>query len=100
MADILVQVEGADSPLPAGKAAGGVRVEVTDGAGALQTASLNGSESPPYSARFTVEPGDGTVVATAVDGDGNPLAPAVSAGFHVDPVATFFAPSGVTVTPA
>jgi len=74
---------------------------LTDGAGTVQSASVNGTESPPWTAVFgNVAAGNGAVVAQAVDSAGAAIGASISQGFdETGPVqATYPAPSGLTVT--
>lgn len=57
-------------------------VTLTDGAGAVQTASLVGSETPPWSVTFaSVDSGAGTVTVQDQDAGGNAVGAAVSTSF-------------------
>lgn len=87
--------------LPAGNAAfASTQVALTDAAGAVQTASLTGAETPPWTVVFNnVATGAGTVVATDVDSAGATIGTPVSQSFtEVGSPATFPATTGITVT--
>jgi hypothetical protein len=69
---ILIQALFAGSPIPAGVTKASTSVVVTDSATPplVQTFSLNGTETPPYSVSATVAPGVGSVVLTDIDSTG------------------------------
>jgi len=73
---ITVTVNKADTPLPAGVLFGVTAISVKDNTGAqLPAVSVNGTESPPWTATFTGTPGPQEAVATIQDLDtnGNPI---------------------------
>lgn len=67
---VLAQFNG--PPIPAGVSLASVQLAITDSSGAVQSASLNGSESPtPWQTpTLTVASGAGNIVSTAVDTTG------------------------------
>jgi hypothetical protein len=102
MTQIVVAVTVTDTPLPAGTTFGSTAVVVTDNSGAvLPTQTLNGTETPPWTATFTgtTGPGEASVVLTALDANGNTLATltGTESGTGGQP-ATFPSPTGVTIT--
>ena len=100
MANILIQLTKTITPLPAGVTFASTNLVVTDSAGATQSLSLNGSESPPWSVTVSgLADGAGTVVATDVDTTGATIGTPVSQSFSTG-TATFSATTGITVTPA
>jgi hypothetical protein len=71
---ILVQLNKTTGNLPTGAAFADTVVNVTDDTGASQEATLNGSESPPWSHIFDVTDGHGgTVSAKDFDTNGNDI---------------------------
>lgn len=69
---ILVQINKTAQTLPAGAAFADTVVTVLDDLGASQEATLNGSETPPWSHIFDVADGHaGTVSAKDFDTNGN-----------------------------
>jgi hypothetical protein len=57
-------------------------VTLTDGANAVQTATLDGSESPPWSVLFSsVDDGAGSVSAQDQDAGGNAVGASVSVSY-------------------
>lgn len=90
--------------LAAGVAFAGTKVDVTDAAGTVQSVTLTGAESPPWSATFTsVDDGAGSVLATDLDTTGATIGTPVQASFPavtVTPPATFPQTTGITVSPA
>lgn len=79
------------------------KVDVTDAAGAVQSANLDGTESPPFTATFTsLADGAGSVVATDLDTTGAVIGtPATTTFPAVIPTGTpFQSVSGITVTAA
>jgi hypothetical protein len=99
---IFVQITTTDTPLADGVKFAATAVVVTDNSGAvLPAVTLNGSESPPWSASFTgaTGPNEASVVVTALDTDGNTLAEisATETGTGGQP-GTFPAPTGVSIT--
>lgn len=93
------------SPLapPAGAAAyAGTSVVVTDSTGVAQPAVvLTGKETPtPYAFQTAVAPGDGTVVAQALDVNGAAMeAPVTQTFTEAGSPVLFPSTSGITVTP-
>jgi hypothetical protein len=83
--------------LAAGITVKSVAVTVTDASGAAQSATLVGTESPPWSAPFTVAPGAGSVSSVQTDSAGNVGSPVVQAYSTIAPAAAL-ALSGTTVT--
>lgn len=76
-------------------------IVLTDSAGAVQKAVVNGTETPAWSAVFNnVAAGDGNVVAQAMDVNGAAIGAAITQTFTEvgSPPATFPAPSAITVT--
>lgn len=62
--------------LPAGVTVASVAVTVVDSAGASQTSTLTGAETPtPWSAQFTVAAGKGNVSSVQTDSAGNAGSP-------------------------
>lgn len=103
--NILVQLQKnttASVQLPAGVGFAGTKVVVTDSAGAAQSATLEGTETPPWSATFTsLADGAGSVVATDLDSAGNAIGSPVSQSFSpAVPPTVFPQTTGITVTPA
>jgi hypothetical protein len=98
-----VTVTNTTTPAPAGAAAyTSTLVTLTDSAGAVQTASLTGTETPPYVAVFqnvaAVVGATGTVTAQALDSTGANLGSAVSTTFtEIGSPATFPAPTSIAV---
>ena len=77
MTTIVVTVATTDTPLPAGATYGATAIVVTDNSGAvLPTQTVNGTETPPWTATFTgaVGPNEATAALTALDTNGNTLA--------------------------
>ena len=88
-----VTVSTAAAPLPAGITFDHITITVKDGAGASQTANVNGTESPPFTAVFNnVASGSCTADAQAIDSTGANLGtPATQLLFTMPtPVATTF----------
>lgn len=76
MTKIVVTVTKADTPLPAGVLFGVTTISVKDNTGAtLPAVSVNGTETPPWSATFTGSMGSQEAVAVIQDLDtnGNPI---------------------------
>jgi hypothetical protein len=67
--------------VPAGVTRASTRIDVTDSAGAAQSQSLTGTESPAWTATFTVAPGVGSVIATDIDTNGATIGTPVKAPF-------------------
>lgn len=89
--------------LPAGVVFAGCEVDVTDSAGAVQSATLNGTEVPPFTATFTsLADGAGSVAATDLDTTGATIGTPASTTFPaVIPTGTpFQSVSGITVAAA
>lgn len=77
MTSIVVVVTTTDTPLPAGATYASTAIVVTDNSGAvLATQTVNGTESPPWTATFTGATGtaEASAVLTALDTNGNTLA--------------------------
>jgi hypothetical protein len=77
-------------------------VTLTDSAGAVQTASLVGTETPPWTAVFAnvaaVAGATGTVTAQAIDTAGANIGSAISTTFtEIGSPATFPQPTAITV---
>lgn len=75
MSQIIATAAFAGAALPSGVTVASVAIVVTDASGAPQTANVNGSESPPWSAPFTVAAGAGSVTFTRTDSTGAVGAP-------------------------
>lgn len=75
-------------------------IVLTDSAGAVQKASVNGSETPAWTVVFTsVAAGVGAIVATAIDANGAAIGAAITQSFtELGSPPTFPAPSAITVT--
>lgn len=89
------------TPLPTTNAAYSKTViTLTDASGTVQTASVNGTETPAWTAVFqNVAAGAGSVSAQAVDANGANIGAAITQSFtETGAPATFPAPSGITVT--
>lgn len=102
MTTIFVQVTTTDTPIADGVQFAATALVVTDNSGAvLPAVTLNGSETPPWSATFTGATGqlEASVVVTALDTDGNTLATitGTETGTGGQP-GTFPAPTGVSIT--
>lgn len=99
MSAILVQEVFQGPALAAGVTVASVAVAVTDASGAVQNQTLNGSESPPWSAAFTVASGAGSVSSTRTDSTGATGTPVVTNYDTVAPVAALdLSSTTVTVT--
>lgn len=102
MTQITVQVTTTDTPLASGVQFASTVLEVTDNSGTvLPAVTLNGSETPPWSAVLTGATGtqEASVVVTALDSSGNTLATisGTESGTGGQPQ-TFPAPTGVTIS--
>jgi hypothetical protein len=100
---LVVLTKNAAAVLAAGVVFAGTKMDVTDAAGATQSTTLNGTETPPWSATFTsVDDGAGIVLATDLDTTGATIGSPVSQTFPAAsaPPVTFPATTGITVTPA
>lgn len=96
--------------LPVGSTYANTTVTLTDGAGAIQTASVNGSETPAWTVEFDdvdLTTAAGSVSVQAEDstgaGIGAPLSQSIAmvgTGGGGTPPATFPSPTGITVTVA
>jgi hypothetical protein len=87
---------------PSGAAFASTSVVVTDSAGVAQPAVLlTGKETPtPWAFSTSVNPGAGSVVATALDVNGVALGQPITQTFtEVGSPPQFFPPTGITVTP-
>jgi Rieske Fe-S protein len=99
---IVVQVTTTDTPLPDGVQFAATAIVVTDNSGAvLPAVTLDGSETPPWSATLTgaTGPQEASVVVTALDTNGNTLATltGTETGTGGQP-GTFPSPTGVSIT--
>jgi hypothetical protein len=100
MYNVIVTLAVLATPLPAGVVYGHTNLTVTDAAGAVQNFALNGSETPPWSTPVAgLADGESSYVAQAVDSAGNAIGDPIKATYSPT-VATFPAPTGITVTPA
>ena len=82
IATVVVAKAATAVPTPTGAAYASTHILLTDSAGAAQTASVNGSESPPWTAVFTgVAAGAGTVVVTDLDVNAATLGTPISQAF-------------------
>ena len=100
MYNVLVVVSNTDTALPTGVVYGHTNLTVTDSAGVSQAFSLSGAETPPWSQLVAgLADGPSTYVAQAVDASGAAIGAAFSTTY-TPTVATFPAPTGITVTPA
>lgn len=103
MTKITVTITKAAAPLPDGITYAATSVAVTDNAGnKLPAISLNGTESPPWSAEFTGAVGSSEAVAVIQDLDtnGNPIGSPITlteTGTGGQPQ-TFQASTGGTIT--
>lgn len=103
MTKIVVTVTRDTQPLPDGVTFAATSIAVTDNSGAkLPAVSLNGTESPPWTAQFTGAEGPNEAVAVIQDLDtnGNPIGSPITlteTGTGGQP-ATFQAASGGTIT--
>lgn len=105
MSKQLVQVVKTTQPLPTGVTFASTSIAVTDSTGSAQNASLNGSESPPWSVVMDLADGGGSAVVTDIDSNGNPIGSPVTATFTVSSggggiPGNFQASTGINVTPA
>lgn len=104
MTNIVVVVQTADTPLPAGVVFAAISISVVDNSGAaLPAVSVNGTESPPFQATLTGATGSQEATATlqALDTNGNPIGSPVvltESGTGGQPPQTFPAPVGGTIT--
>ena len=74
MPNIVVTLTKVSTPLPGTAAFAKSNIVVTDGAGATQSASVTGTEIPPWSAPFNnIAAGSGSVTATDLDVNGATL---------------------------
>lgn len=101
MSNILVTLTKVDAPLVPGQTYAGTKVDVTDASGAVQTKTLIGSESPKFSATFTVVDGTGSVTATDLDVTGATIGTPVVQAFATGGTGTTFPQTtGVVVSAA
>lgn len=105
MSNILVVVTPVSPApsLPGTAAFGKMNLVVTDSSGAIQTQSVTGVETPPYSATFTnLAAGAGSVVASCLDVNGATLGTALTQAFTTAPASggTFPQPGSIQVTAA
>jgi hypothetical protein len=86
--------------IPAGVTRAGTNLSVTDASGAVQTGSVNGTETPtPWTAQFTVAPGAGSVTATDVDTTGAVIGTPVTQAYTTGTVTSSgLQTSGITVS--
>jgi hypothetical protein len=77
---ILTVQQGA--PIPAGVTRAGTNISVTDSSGAVQTGSVNATETPAWTAQFTVAPGAGSYTLTDVDTTGAVIGTPVPGTFN------------------
>ncbi len=98
---IVALAKSASILTPTGAAFASTSVVVTDSSGVAQTAVLlTGSESTPWAFSTSVNPGNGTVVATDLDINGATLGVPVTQTFtEAGSPPTFLPTSGITVTP-
>ena len=95
--------QGPSVPVPTGNVAyAKTTITLTDSAGAAQTADVNGSESPPWTAVFqniaAVAGATGTVSAQDFDAAGTAMGSAVTGTFtEVGSALTFTPTNGVSV---
>jgi hypothetical protein len=100
---IVTLTKNLSAPLPAANAAfASTLITLTDSAGAVQTASVNGSESPPWSATFqnvaAVAGASGTVTAQDLDTAGAAIGAAVTQTFtEIGSPAVFPQTTAITV---
>ena len=75
-----------------------VAVSITDASGAVQTATLNGTETPtPWAMNFTIAAGAGSVTSTSTDSTGAVGTP-VNQTFNTGTTGIALALSGTTVS--
>jgi hypothetical protein len=104
MTTIAVQVTTSPTNLPQGISFAAIAIAVTDNSGAkLPPKTVNGTETPPFSATFTgaAGPNEATAVLTALDTSGNTLGSPVTvteSGTGGVVPGTFPAPTGGTIT--
>jgi hypothetical protein len=102
MTQITVQFTGSQVPLPADVPFAALAFSGTDNSGAPISGTLNGTETPPWSAVLTgaTGPGEVTVTAQALDTAGNNLGTPFTlteSGTGGQP-GTFFQASGGTIS--
>ena len=99
-ATILVQINKVNANLPLANAAfAGTKITVTDSAGAAQTATVVGTETPPWSASFSdVAVGVVAIVATDLDAKGETIGTPITQNFTTNAPTQFPQTSGITVT--
>jgi len=98
MSVIAVQETFGPATLSAGVTIKSVAVSVTDSSGATQSSTLVGSETPPWSAQFTVAAGAGSVASIATMSDGTTGSP-VTQAYNTGTTGTAaLALSGTTIT--
>jgi hypothetical protein len=103
MTTIVVTITPTDTPLPAGATYASTAIVVTDNSGAvLPTQTVNGKETPPWTATFTGATGaaEASAVLTALDTNGNTLATLTltESGTGGQPVGTFPSPTAGSIT--
>jgi hypothetical protein len=98
---IVAIVKGASIATPTGAAFASTSVVVTDSSGTAQPAVLlTGVETPtPWAFSTSVNPGNGTVVATDLDANGTVLGTVSQTFTEAGSPPTFLPTTGITVTP-
>lgn len=98
---IVALAKGTSIVTPTGAAFASTSVVVTDSSGVAQTAVLlTGSEPTPWAFSTSVNPGNGTVVATDLDINGVTLGiPTTQTFTEAGSPPTFLPTTGITVTP-
>lgn len=100
MYNVLVTLAKTDTPLAAGQVFGHTNLDVTDAAGAKQSFTLNGSETPPWTIVVAgLADGASNYSAQDVDSTGAAIGAAVTTTFTPTPK-TFPATSSITVASA
>jgi len=103
MTKIVVSVTKTESPLPDGVTFAATSIAVTDNSGAkLPDVSVNGTETPPWTATFTGAqgPNEASAVIQDLDTNGNPIGSPITlteTGTGGQPQ-TFQASTGGTIT--
>lgn len=100
MPTMLVVVTKTQAPTPAGQTFASTTITTTDSAGAIQTASVTGLETPLWSASFSnIAVGTGFVALQDIDTTGASIGSAVQVPFDTGGEVTNFAQStGATIT--
>lgn len=101
MYNVKVTLTKVETALPAGIVFGHTNLVVTDAAGAAQTFTLNGSETPDKWSISVLSLSDGpsTYVASDVDANGKPIGASITVVF-TPKATTFPATSGIVVIQA